>query len=127
MRFTKDSGLYRISQNHSNKGAHKNASAMIAGNYSKINESLTFDYSVDFKSSKEKLQHLNSEMITGSDPAGIKSSRKSLNSYSKRYTLAHNNSKKQVLTPKSQSPSNDGAKSKKINKYAKCLKSKHSL
>ena len=104
------------------KWVDKNTSALV-GNYSKISESMTFDYSVDFKNSKDRLSKVANDMINNFDPSWIKSSRKSMNNQAKKYGIAINCFKRPIFTPKSHSPQNEIGK-KKINKYKNWTKSK---
>lgn len=66
-RFTKDAKLQKTSSTGIPTAGDKNTSAVI-GNYPKISESMTFDYSVDSQSSKARLNKVAHALISNFDP-----------------------------------------------------------
>ena len=114
-KFAKEAWLYKIPTTGTLKWVDKNTSALV-GNYLKISESMTFDYSVDFKNSKDRLNKVANDMINNFDLCWIKSSRRSMNNQIKKYGITINCYKRPIFTPKSQSPHNELVK-KKANKY----------
>lgn len=101
----------------------KNTSALV-GNYPKISESMTFDYSIDSHSSKTRINKVAHAIMNNFDPSIIKSHRKASNVPGNKFGISSGCPKKPVLTPKSQSPVNDISNPNKMNKLAKCAKSK---
>lgn len=122
-RFTKDAILQKMPSTGVPKSDNKNTSALV-WNYSKISESMTFDYSIDSQASKSKLNKIAYAMINNFDPSSTKSYRKNSNYVSKKVGLVPSYAKKPVLTPKSQSPHNEIAKSK-VSKIPKLIRSKY--
>lgn len=104
----------------------KNTSALV-WNYPKISESMTFDYSIDSHSSKTRINKAAHAIMNNFDPSIIKSHRKASNCPGSKFGISSGCPKKPVLTPKSQSPVNNISNPNKINKVAKCVKSKYQL
>lgn len=118
VRFTKDAQLHKQASGGIIRLDEKNTSAVV-GNYSKISESMTFDYSIESHGGKERMSRAHPEMINNFDPSNNKALRKSSNYVSKKIGISTTNIKPPVLTPKSQSPSNENSKSRKVSKGAK--------
>jgi hypothetical protein len=105
-RFTKDAILHNMQSTRVSKKDNTNTSALV-GNYSKISESMTFDYSIDSQSSKSRLNKIAYAMINNFDPSSTKSYRKNSNYVDKKVGRAPSYSKKPVFSAKSQSPQNE--------------------